>query len=237
MKSAKRTLRARWRRLAFDDGFRLAVTSLPLLPALLIGSLLSRSDINGAALLVTTVGGGLALALVLNLCWTHWLYTRTDPRLLERIARYQWQHGPSQLSRFMGAHDAQAWSLSLALVSLVVAIGLVLTPWDSPSALVPALVIVTAAASWVSVGYTFALQYFRLNAAGEHIDFDIREAPDFGDFLSMALMVSAAGAYNGGTPRTRQGLRTIRTHTYVAFLFNTAVLAMIISLISGSILG
>lgn len=96
-------------------------------------------------------------------------------------------------------------------------------------------VLTTTAGAWTTVTYAFALRYFRLHAAGERIEFDIDEDPRFLDFVSMAVMVSSVGAMSAGTPRTRAGLSTVRSHTALAFVFNAFVVAMVVSLVAGLI--
>lgn len=103
---------------------------------------------------------------------------------------------------------------------------------DDPARLI---VILTAAGSWVLMAYSFALRYFRLHAAGESITFGIAEPPEFEDFVTMALLISATGSHSGGTPTTRAGLRAVRAHSIIAFVFNALVIAMIVSLMTGFI--
>ena len=50
-------------------------------------------------------------------------------------------------------------------------------------------------------------------------------------------MVSSIGAMSAGTPRTRAGLRAVRTHTYIAFIFNALVVAMTVSILGSLIAG
>lgn len=103
----------------------------------------------------------------------------------------------------------------------------------------PALVVITAATSWATIVYAFALRYFRLNAGGETITFDLAEhatgIPQFIDFVSMSVMVSSVGALSAGTPRTRASLAAVRTHTFIAFGFNALVVAMTVSLVTSLI--
>ena len=95
--------------------------------------------------------------------------------------------------------------------------------------------LLTAASAWATVVYAFGLRYLRLHAAGESFAFDIGDEPEFGDFLAMALMISAAGVLTAAAPRTRAGLRAVRTHTVITFVFNAIVVAMTVSLLAGLI--
>lgn len=80
--------------------------------------------------------------------------------------------------------------------------------------------------------YTYALRYLRLHSAGETFRFEFDDAPGFTDFLSFTLMLSSAGSHSAAVPITRPGLRAIRSHTVIAFVFNALIIAMTVSLIT-----
>lgn len=196
-----------------------------------------------AALVVATDGGlGPALAWMcasftaffgVYIVWTHLLHDRTDAQRVARIAALQHRRGASTLSRLLGLRSAEEWGLTAAATALVISIAAAVVGARDGGLLLPVLVLVTVAMTWASVVYAFALRYLRLHAAGETIDFGLVEDPEFGEFLSMAVMVSAVGALSGGTPRTRAGLTAVRVQTVVAFAFNALVVAMAVSLMTG----
>ena len=170
---------------------------------------------------------------VVYIAWTHRLLSREDARTVTRLAALQHRRGASTLSKALGLRSAEEWGVTAAATALVISIAAAVVGARDGGLLLPLLVLVTVASTWVSVVYAFALRYLRLHAAGERIDFGLDEDPEFGEFLSMAVMVSAVGALSGGTPRTRAGLTAVRVQTVVAFAFNTIVVAMAVSLITG----
>ncbi len=179
-----------------------------------------------------------ALSSLAYLIWTHLLFTRAPHERAMRIAAAQYRKKRGPLARWFGtgqSHDAGSMSLSAAGLTLVLAIAAILVGGSGRGLLLAALVLATAATSWATMLYSFALRYFRLHAAGERITFDIDEAPDFTDFISMSTMVSSVGAMSAGTPRTRAGLRAVRTHTWIAFMFNALVVAMTVSILGGMV--
>lgn len=186
--------------------------------------------------LVTTVCAATVLTSIAYLAWTHLLFTRADPTEAARIARAQHLKPRGFASRFLGfGNDAGSVALSMAGVTLVVAITAIMFSSKEQGTWLPLLVLGTAAVSWATMVYSFALQYFRLYCGGERITFDIEEDPEFTDFLSMSVMVSSVGAMSAGTPRTRAALRAVRTHTYIAFIFNALVVAMTVSILGSLI--
>lgn len=225
--------RARDIPLRFDDGFRGAVAMLVSVPFVVVAFLMlsGSKDALGTALAWLCVS--FTVFFVVYIAWTHLLLSREDARTVTRLAALQHRRGASTLSKALGLRSAEEWGVTAAATALVISIAAAVVGARDGGLLLPVLVLVTVASTWVSVVYAFALRYLRLHAAGERIDFGLDEDPEFGEFLSMAVMVSAVGALSGGTPRTRAGLTAVRVQTVVAFAFNTIVVAMAVSLITG----
>ncbi|WP_217183491.1 DUF1345 domain-containing protein [Streptomyces sp. AC495_CC817] len=226
----------------YDDGFRSGIASTaallpPIGAVLLLGatdaSALARLFADATVLLPLFCGYWVSFSAI-YLVWTHVLFARTDPHELRRIADIQHHRRASPVEIALGLRGATGvGAVSVALVAMAAAVGTALVGVDATATWRVALVLLTVAASWVGLVYTFALRYLRLDAAQERISFDIDEEPGFGEFVSMAVLVSAVGALSGGTPRTRAGLSAVRAHTVFAFVFNTVIVAMTVSLAVG----
>lgn len=220
--------------LVYDDDFRnvvtFAVLALPPVTVAFLGIGDGFDRVRFIALIcVATVLSSLAY-----LIWTHLLFSRAPHERAARIAAAQYRKRRNPLTRWLvtgQSNDAGSMSLSAAALTLIIAITAILIGVREGGLLLPLLVLATASSSWATMLYSFALRYFRLHSAGERFEFDIDEDPRFADFLSMSTMVSSIGAMSAGTPRTRAGLRAVRTHTWIAFLFNALVVAMTVSLI------
>lgn len=99
---------------------------------------------------------------------------------------------------------------------------------------------VTVALSWFITHLFFALHYvhgyFRSDHHGGHVgglDFPGTDDPDFWDFLYAALVIGAA-AQTADVAFTDKALRRIGSlHCVIAFVFNTAVLALGVNLAAG----
>lgn len=88
--------------------------------------------------------------------------------------------------------------------------------------------------------YAFALQYLRLDAGrradGErHLVVDVEGDPQFGDYLTLAVLLSAMAATVSGHLRSRAAWTLARTHVLLAFAFNSVVVAMMVSLLFGGL--
>jgi len=202
---------------------------LVAIPALSANGGYTREMLLVAFVALCTMFSGFSL---IYLIWTHRIYTRLDRQRAERIAALQYRRGPSRLARLLGFARTEDWAIFAASTALIIAVAATIVG-PGNAAWLPVLVLLTAGTAWATMVYAFALRYFRLNAGGERITFDLDEPAEFVDFVSMSVMVSSVGAMSAGKPRTRAGLGTVRTHTFIAFAFNALVVATIVSLVSG----
>lgn len=227
--------------LRFDDGFRGGIALLAPLPLLIVAVLEVRKTGvllgSESAMAFAAICGSFILFFAVYLVWTHLLFTRSDQNEVTRIAALQHRRGVSGFSRMIGLKTAEDWAMTAAFMALIVSGAAAIIGVRNGGLWLSLLVLVTVGSAWATVVYAFALRYLRLHAAGETISFEIDEAPHFSEFLSMAVMVSSVGAMSAGTPRTRAGLTTVRTHIYISFAFNALIVAMAVSLITGLIAG
>src|SRR5690606_21909351 len=150
---------------------------------------------------------------------------------LQQIAVEQYRRGPSRLERILGFAGTVNWAAWAAIAAILVAMATAIVWYSDRSFWLPAIAISTAASSWILTVYAFALRYLRLDAAGEAIELDIREEPEFTDFLAVSTMVATVAALSGAVPRTRLAMKAIRAHTIIAFVFNSVVIATTVSLV------
>lgn len=223
--------------IRYDDGFRAGIASVisTIVGAGVMALSLRVSQNSLLVSLFVALCVMLAGYFLIFLVWTQRLWARTPRDEAARIAAAQFRRGPGPVARMFGFARAEDWAVSSAASALVVAIVAAVIGADAGSLWLPALVFLTAGSAWAVMVFAYGLRYFRMHCAGETIEFDITEEPEFEDFISMAVMITAVGALPAGTPRTRVGLRTVRTHTYIAFGFNALVVAMTVSIVAGFI--
>ncbi len=219
----------------YSDGFRGGVATLAT-AAIVPASLLVFGYSSEAGTL-PALCAGLSLSFLIYVVWTHVVFAGASARNAYHIAGEQYRRGAGALTKLLGFGSAESLAMSAAAAALAVALtAAILGVRDGQSAVwLALLVVLTAASAWATVAYAFALRYFRQHSAGDQFAFDFEEEPQFTDFLSMAVMISAAGAMPGGTPRSRSGLAVVRAHTIIAFVFNALVVATTVSLIVGLI--
>lgn len=169
---------------------------------------------------------------------THLAYRGTPPPRLRAVAAAQLEsERSSRLLRIMGMTGAANWSVSAAVVAVVLTVAIATsdTMGDDPRYII--LGFATVAVSWLMMVYTYALRYMRLHASGERIDFEVEEELEFGEYLTMAVQISTMAATMGASIRSRAVWRAVREHTLLGFVFNTVIVAMTVSLLFGGVAG
>lgn len=167
--------------------------------------------------------------------FTHLVFIRPRREELVRIAAAQSRRRPTLWSRLLGYGGAGSWTVAGALVAALLTLGVAQTAAFRADPLFILLGMATVAASWFVMVYSYALHYLRLHTGGERIDFDLLEPPVFGDYLTMAFMMSTMASTLGARIRTRAGWRAAREHTVLAFAFNAVIVAMTVSLLFGGL--
>lgn len=131
------------------------------------------------------------------------------------------------------ARDAErlrpSWSVQVSAMALVVVALLVAVPsWrEHPVLLVLALVMVMA--SWADMVVAFALHYAAIDDGG--FAFPGEEERCFSDYVYLALTVQATFGLPDVDARTSALRRQLALHTLLAFVFNTVILAVVVTLL------
>ena len=97
---------------------------------------------------------------------------------------------------------------------------------------ITALVVVSVLFSWSAVHTIFMLRYTRLYYAQDGgIDFHTDEAPDFGDFLYIALTVGMTFQVSDTDLTSRAIRRAALRHALLSYMFGVAVFATTINIV------
>lgn len=125
-----------------------------------------------------------------------------------------------------------SWSVQVSAMALVVVTLLVLLPWWREHAVVLTLALVMVAASWLDMVVSFALHYAAIDRGD--LDFPGDESRTFSDYLYLAVTVQATFGLPDVSALTSAMRRQLTLHTVLAFLFNTVILAVVITLLVGA---
>lgn len=177
---------------------------------------------------------------IVYLVWTHHTYARHSAGALQWRAQREIAAQRRWWSLLIGFGGASSWTLSAALAAVFVTVVIAQNPTYRGDLMYVALGLLCVACSWGLMVYSFALQYLRLQAgagAGRHIELDLDEPAEFGDYLTLAILLSTMAATVSATIRTREAWMLVRTNVLFAFTFNSVIVAMVVSLLIGGIGG
>lgn len=129
-----------------------------------------------------------------------------------------------------GSESAPSWSVQLSLMALVgTGALLVNSSLRTPLLMLSAALLV--AASWVNVWMMFAVQYARMDLKHPGLVFAGEGERSFTDYLYLALSAQTTFGPGDVVISTSDLRRTMMTNSVVAFLFNSVILAVLVSLI------
>ena len=185
-----------------------------------------------------------AEAAVLMIAWitfagfylgmTHIAFSHLPHSALHTVAARQYQRKISLLDQLKGAFTAEQLTIGAAGMAALFSILIAQSGEFRNSAPMIVLGLLTVACAWGLKVTSFALQYMRMHAVGEPIDFPLDEQPVFSDYITLAVLTSTLHGHNVEF-RSSRGWKVQRRHTMLAFGFNTIILAMTISLLFGGL--
>ena len=172
------------------------------------------------------LGWNAAVAAYLVQAWR--LFATADSDAVKRTAERQDESRSALL----------AIVLALVLASLVAIVQAMMGARNGPEAqraLVAGLAGVTLVGSWLLLQSVFVLHYAHRHfgdAGGKGFDFPGEPAKDYMDFVYLSFCIGATFQVSDTVVKTAKLRRLITAHASIAYLFNTAILALGISIIA-----
>lgn len=179
--------------------------------------------------------------VAIYLGWTHRVYSSMNRGILRGVAASDIRRNRSWVGRWSGlGRGGTDLTTTAATVSVLVTIAIAVAPGFPEDTLVIILTMLMVAASWAMMVYGFALDYMRMTITQDpeetpHIVFENTDEPEFSDFLTVSVMASTMGSGLPADITSQRMWRRLRTHSILAFFFNTVIVAMMVSLIFGGI--
>ena len=149
---------------------------------------------------------------------TAWLQATTPQRRIQRIEASLSGGGPSA-----NAH----WSV-LAMIAVAV---VWLTPGLLDSVVANVLAFGVVGSSWIVTVYAYAIHYARLDATVPSLSFPGDGPPVFHDYFYLSAQVATTFSSSDVSILTTLGRRVVTGQTFIAFVFSTFVIAMLIAVI------
>lgn len=132
--------------------------------------------------------------------------------------------------RLLSGSGAGTSSLTTAALSLAVVLITAITAELRSSQLIMVLAVLTVMSSWSTVVVTFTLAYLRADLSNGGCEFPSRKGATWSDYYYLALQVSTTFSSSDVQITTRMR-RLVSRHTLVAFVFNTVIVALLVSLL------
>lgn len=135
------------------------------------------------------------------------------------------------------AHDrdpAPSWSVHVSILALLVVGGILVTPALRASSTVLLIAVAMVVASWANVLVAYSVHYARLDTRASGFSFPGGQTREFVDYLYLALAVQTTAGTSDVQATTVRARRAVMGHSALAFAFNSALIAMIVSLLLGA---
>lgn len=131
--------------------------------------------------------------------------------------------------------EAPSWSVQVSVLSLAVVVWIIAVPALHGSVALLAWTLAMVAGSWADIAVMFAVHYARADLVRPGLAFPGEEPRRFTDYAYLALAVQATFGTTDVAVTTTAMRRTVMVHTALAFVFNTVIIALIVSLLLGTI--
>jgi len=172
--------------------------------------------------------------------WSSLVYSQLDPAALRQVSVVNDRAERRLLPRFFGGSGATATTISAAMLAVVVTVLIAQRPEFRAEAVYVVGALLTVASSWVLLVFSFAQSYLRLGSSADqpaHLTFSFPETARFGDYITLAVLVSTMAATVPAEVTSRRAWRLVRANVIIAFVFNSVIIAMMVSLVFGGLLG
>lgn len=223
-------------RLAGDTFRSLLALALLLVGAPLVGlgyAAAGRAAGVGPGETATLLGSALGcsvLYFVLYQLLTWRAFGRADPATLAGWARATTARSLRQrrLLAWTGS-GVRSWAVTAALLALIAVVVVLVVPALRASPLVLTTSLLVVLTSWSMVVYAFAIAYLRLDADEGGLDFPGGDRPVWSDYVYLAVQVNATFSSSDVDVSTPAARKLVTTHTLLAFVFNTIIVALLVS--------
>lgn len=167
-------------------------------------------------------------------------WCRRPPRGLRALARREKAAQRARWARWMGGSGASIVTLSAATAAVFLTLFIAQSPTYRGETLYLVGGLLAVGGSWALMVHAFAREYLYLNiepqADGtQHIEHTVDGPARFGDYLTLTVMLSVMGATASAEIRSRRAWLLVRANVLFAFVFNSVIVAMMVSLLFGGI--
>lgn len=187
--------------------------------------------------LIIAYGGIQALTVLTYVPMTLWAFRELEGEDLATVARFSSPRNEEEERKLRRSGvDELSTAIGAGVISLMCVVLFIVVPGVREDTLATYATLVAMVASWIMIVVAFAVRYMR-DWAGEGGEFvDSREPVVFIDFVLVSMQVSTGYNLARGMFETRKSRRNALTHNVIAYMFNTVIIALVISVALPSVL-
>lgn len=222
-----------------SDTFRAVVAGLVstvlALPVIVVAfPVVGSDDVRSQAL---GLGGGMVYLACYQLVYqaiTWRTLRRPDAALLRHwaIASRPRTRTQRRVQFWLGS-GAINWAVSAATLALLAVVAVASRGFSGDPVLLT-IAVVTVVVSWSMVAFAFSVAYLRENAANGGLDFPGEDRDlVWSDYLYLACQISTTFAGSDVAITNSRMRRVVTVHSLLAFVFNTGILAIFVSILIG----
>jgi uncharacterized membrane protein len=152
-----------------------------------------------------------------------------------------WRTGAASIRRNAAEQDDGRFVILIGTaVAALASLGAIVSEIGASNRAAPQLVlaVVTIVLSWVFVHTTFALHYahdYYYHSKASGLDFPGDEKPDYWDFIYFSFVIGMTFQVSDVQITSRTIRRTATAHGIVSFIFNTALVALMVNIAASAI--
>ncbi|TDT32907.1 DUF1345 domain-containing protein [Naumannella halotolerans] len=171
------------------------------------------------------------VATVITGALSHAVFVQLDSGSLHELLRRTEQRRTLLDFLFSTDDSGLSWAVQGALGSLIAIFWLILNG-ERDDGRVAVLTVLGVTAAWVMMVLAYTVDYARANAVQEGLEFPGVEHPVFSDYVYQSLTVATSVATSDADITSRSMRRLVSGNAVVAFVFNTVIVALLVSLVT-----
>lgn len=163
---------------------------------------------------------------------THRTFAKAEPRVFERwIRESNGEKRPKLLVTMVSGHTGMSWAVEFSVLAVIGVATIAALPTSNVTLPVVASGLALAIGSWMVTIVSFAISYARQNVHECGLRFPDTDTPAWHDYLYLAIQISTTFASSDVEVLNTTMRKMVTKHTLIAFLFNTVLIAILVSIL------
>jgi hypothetical protein len=208
--------------------------TVPVLVAAPIVLLLVTDDLSVQQLTIATVFVGWAALCLIAAAVNIAVFVRADAEELQHwLIASKPRDRVRRIEQLLSGGGSTSWAVTGSVIAVIAVLVLSVNATFRIPVIVYSGIAVVIASLALSIT-SYAVRYARAYAETRGLDFPGEQEPRFADFLYLAVQVSTTFSSSDVTVQDTATRRVVSTHSLIAFVFNTVIVALLVSVLVSS---